>query len=85
MRNTHTSEQTSKCSTHIIRRIFQPPSSINKILLDAQIIEYKKNYQPQQMHMIIHKTTKIQHLLLHNYTLYIITIRYLYYHETTGI
>ena len=40
MRNTHTSKQTSKRSTHIFRRIFGIFSkSINKILLDAQIKE----------------------------------------------
>ena len=41
MRYTYTSEQTSKCSTYIIWRIFGNfSSSINKILLDAQIKEY---------------------------------------------
>ena len=41
MRNTHTSKQTSKRSTHTFCRIFGIFSpSINKILLDAQIKEY---------------------------------------------
>ena len=41
MRNKYTSQQKSKCSTHTLCRIFRNFStSINKILLDAQI---KKN------------------------------------------
>ena len=41
MRYTHTSKPTSKCSTYTICRIFGTfSSSINKILLDAQIKEY---------------------------------------------
>ena len=80
------------CATHTQTQVSNPASvarilfagfcgilstSINKILLDAQINEYNKNYQQHKMHMIIHETTKIQHLLHHNYTLYIKTIRYL--------
>ena len=41
MRNTHTSKQTSKRSTHTCCRIFEVFStSTNKVLLDAQIKEY---------------------------------------------
>ena len=43
---THTSKQTSKCSTHIVCRIFS--SSINKILLDAQIKEYNTKIATRQ-------------------------------------
>ena len=41
MRNTHISKQTSNCSAHVIRRIFEIfLTSNNEILLDAQINEY---------------------------------------------
>ena len=52
-------------------------TSINKILLDAQISENNKNDQPHQMHKIIHKTTEIQQLVHDNHTIYIVTIPYL--------
>ena len=45
MRHTHTSKQTSKCSTHIICRIFVTFSSSifsEYFLFDAQISEYNK-------------------------------------------
>ena len=49
MRNTHTSKQTSKCSTHINRRFFDTFStSINKLFLEPQIIEYKKKLSTTQ-------------------------------------
>ena len=50
MRYTHTSKQTSKCSTYTICRIFLEffSSSINKILLDAQIKEYNTKISTRQ-------------------------------------
>ena len=78
MRNTHTSQQTNKCSTILFAGFFGIFSnSIDKNLLDAQISGYKKKIQLHQMHTILQKTTRIQHLLHHNYTIFIITIHYL--------
>ena len=43
MRKTHTSQQTSKCITHIICRIFWYIFNLKKqIILDAQTNEYNK-------------------------------------------
>ena len=49
MRYTHTSKQTSKCSTYTVCRIFWNfSSSINKILLDAQIKKYNTKISTRQ-------------------------------------
>ena len=49
-------------------------NSIIKILLDPQISEYnKKNYEPHQMHTVLHKTTEILHLPHKNYKTSMIT------------
>ena len=46
---THTGQSTSKCSTHTLCRIFGIFStSINKILLDAQIKEYNTKIATRQ-------------------------------------
>ena len=49
MRYTHTRKQTSKCSTYTVCRIFWNfSSSINKILLGAQIKEYNTKISTSQ-------------------------------------
>ena len=50
MRYTHTSKPTSKCSTYTIcRALFKIfSSSINKIILDAQIKEYNTKISTRQ-------------------------------------
>ena len=52
-------------------------TSINRILLDAQIKDTIQKNQLHQIHMTIHRTTQIQRPQHHNYQTY---IKYIHYH-----